>query len=214
MADTAAVESALDELSVRLRIPADLLNVHRQQPGRSRSREFRSIRYGAFLLSYGPFERFFNRLIEAHGGASQGLPATMDKIRERLAVQTGVTNTTADWRARVRIAPAPTSPDKRAKWAYLDSQRLRDYLLDAKSLRNLLAHGADPTRASNRSATLPILASGGVSVNLMWVEGFLQAVEDLASITAINLAGRSVRIPDWPAPDRSGVSKAELPSPY
>lgn len=84
------VQFALDELADRLVVPADLISVHRDDPSRSRSRRYQSIRYEAFLLTYGPFERFFNRLIELQGGPSQGLSLTTDKLRstfeQRLAV--------------------------------------------------------------------------------------------------------------------------------
>ncbi|MER7009564.1 hypothetical protein ABT297_41865 [Dactylosporangium sp. NPDC000555] len=214
MANDAAVQEALHELAGRLVIPVDLIEVHRRQPSLGRTREFQSIRYGAFLLAYASFERYFNHLVELHGGPSRGLPATMDKIREAIATHLAVINATGQWRARVRVAPTRDSRDRRAKWTYLESQRLRDYLRDAQQLRHRLAHGAEPTGTTNHSQTLFALAKGGVSANLMWVEGFVQAVQDLASITAITISGPGVELPGWPEPTRSGVSAAMLPPPY
>ncbi|MDG6109519.1 hypothetical protein Daura_31790 [Dactylosporangium aurantiacum] len=209
------MQFALNELADRLVVPADLISVHRDDPARSRSRRYQSIRYGAFLLTYGPFERFFNRLIELHGGPSQGLSLTTDKLRSTFEQRLAVPNLTNSWKARVRVAPGTHSRDMRWRWIYLNGSALRDYLLDARRLRNLLAHGADPSDAENSSMTLYVRrAGGGHSVTLMWAEGFLQAAQDLASITARRLAGDDIALPDWPQPVRSGVS-ARLPeAPY
>jgi|SRR3954452_15690454 hypothetical protein len=90
-----------------------------------------------------------------------------------------------------------------------------DYLLDARRLRHLLAHGADPSGADNCSMTLYVRrGDAGHSVTLMWGEGFLQAAQDIASLTARRLVGQDISLPDWPQPVRSGVS-ARLPdAPY
>lgn len=209
-----AVQEALSELAARLVIPADLISVHRSQPGRARTRRHQSIRYGAFLLAYGPFERFFNSLIEQHGGPSQGLSPLPDKLRQKFRDGLGVADLTRSWRARARVSPGALSADRRWRWTTIQGQPLRDYLADAKRLRNLLAHGGDPKAGSNTSGTLHPLSNGGFSINLMWVEGFLQVVEDLSSITAIELVGPDVPLPTWPEPVRSGVS-ARLPlAPY
>ncbi len=214
MVDANAVQAAVDELATRLVIPADLITVHRSQPGRGRSREYRSIRYGAFLLTYGPFERFFNRLVEWHGGPAQGLAPTPDTLREKFRRQLGVENLTRSWRARARVAPQPDARARLWRWTYIENQVLRDYLRDARRLRHLLAHGADPRDAPNEAGTLYVLGDGTVSVNLMWAEGFLQVVEDLAALTALDLAGREIILPSWPEPIRSDVSAARPPAPY
>ncbi|MBQ1041459.1 hypothetical protein KBX03_02955 [Micromonospora sp. C72] len=209
------VQFALEELADRLVVPADLISVHRDDPTRNRRRRYQSIRYGAFLLTYGPFERFFNRLIELHGGPSQGLSLSTDKLRSTFERRLAVPNLTKTWKARVRVAPGQHGGDKRWRWTYLAGPDLRDYLLDARRLRHLLAHGADPSDAENSSKTLYERRSdGGRSVTLMWAEGFLQAAQDIASSTARRLAGEEVALPDWPQPVRSGVS-ARLPdAPY
>src|SRR5262249_53875128 len=149
MIDAVAVQDALAELASRLVIPADLINVHRSDPNRSRAREYHSIRYGSFLLAYGPFERYFNRLVEKHGGPSRGLAPTTDKLRARFTQYLGVPDLTNSWRARARIAPVAKTGDSRWRWTYIQDQLLRDYLRDARQLRHLLAHGADPADAPN-----------------------------------------------------------------
>jgi hypothetical protein len=53
-------ESAGSELALRLRIPCDIVDVHRIND--SRARIYSSLRYGAFLLAYAPLESFFTQL--------------------------------------------------------------------------------------------------------------------------------------------------------
>src|SRR6266566_8547974 len=53
-------EAAGAELAVRLRIPCDIVDVHRVND--SRARIYSSLRYGAFLLAYAPLESFFTQL--------------------------------------------------------------------------------------------------------------------------------------------------------
>jgi hypothetical protein len=53
-------------------------------------------------------------------------------------------------------------------------------------------------------------SDGGRSVTLMWAEGFLQAAQDIASLTARRLAGGDISLPDWPQP----VSAATEQSPW
>lgn len=214
MVDIPAVEAALEELAHRLVIPADLISVHRAPGAASQKQEYRSIRYGAFLLAYGPLERFFNRLVERHGGPSRGLPLTTDKVRQTFHERLGTQNLTGSWRARARVAPGPWAPDRRWRWTYIDGTQLRDYLRDACQMRHLLAHGADPKDTPNDSRTLYVLKNGSVSVTLMWVEGFLQVAQDLAAQTAMELAGDDVQLPSWHQPVRSGVSASLPPAPH
>jgi hypothetical protein len=97
----------------------------------------------------------------------------------------------------------------------LKGRRLSLYLMDMKSLRDLLSHGSDPTLVTNNSQTLWPLVNGRFSMRLMGVEGLIQAVEDIASCTAISIAGSGVHLPIWPSPPESGVSaEGRLPSPY
>ncbi|MEU9509336.1 hypothetical protein AB0D32_24005 [Micromonospora sp. NPDC048170] len=55
---------------------------------------------------------------------------------------------------------------------------------------------------------------GKTSITLMWVEGFVQATQDLATITALELTNDATLIPDWPVPPRTGVSANPPPPPY
>jgi hypothetical protein len=87
--------------------------------------------------------------------------------------------------------------------------------MDMKSLRDLLIHGSDPSRVTNKSDALWPLKKGGFSMRLMGVEGFIQAAQDIASCTALAIAGVDAEIPQWPTPPPSGVSEqGRLPDPY
>ncbi|MEU4690104.1 hypothetical protein [Actinoplanes sp. NPDC023714] len=171
------------------------------------------MRYGAFLRAYAPFEMFFNELISAHGGPRQGTPATVERIRERCARHLGVPDVTHRWRARVRSQPEP-GRGGRWLWRTIQEPQLSAYLRDAKAVRNRLAHGDDPHTAPNTSGTLFDRRNGTTSITLMWVEGFVQATQDLATITALELTGDMSIIPGWPIPPRTGVSAGPPPPPY
>ncbi|MFD4231358.1 hypothetical protein [Streptomyces sp. NPDC058545] len=207
MVDYKAVHGALDELATRLVIPADMIQVHREAS--DRTRKYTSLRHGAFLLTYAPFERFFNRLAEAHGGASRGLAVNPDRIRFTLHQHTGITDATAAWKARARVAPDAARSTNISPWIYIERARLRDYLADAQRLRNLLAHGAAHLGDQNRSGTLHVVR-GGYSARLMWVEGFLQAAQDLAAQTALTLTNGQASLPEWPSPQLSATSRSGL----
>ncbi|MDG4761331.1 hypothetical protein [Micromonospora sp. WMMD710] len=214
MVDTAAVQQALANLATRLATPVDFINIHRANKDEAkRNPRYRSMRYGSFLHAYGPFEMFFNELIGAHGGPRQGTPATMDRIRERIAQHLQIPNVTRQWQARVRTQPLP-GRGGRWLWTTIQTQRLGDYLRDAKAVRNRLAHGDDPHPAPNTSGTLYDRKDGKTSITLMWVEGFVQATQDLATITALELTNDTTLVPDWPEPPRTGVSANPPPPPY
>jgi len=101
--DVAAVEEALGVLAVRLVTPVDLITIHWDNMDEARrNSRYRSMRYGAFLLTYGPFEMFFNQVIGAHGGPRQNTPANRERIRQRFGQHLGVPDVTAQWRAWVR----------------------------------------------------------------------------------------------------------------
>ncbi|MFI6824143.1 hypothetical protein ACIBJE_24860 [Micromonospora sp. NPDC050187] len=214
MVDVAAVEEALSVLAARLVTPVDLITIHRDNIDEAkRNSRYRSMRYGAFLLTYGPFEMFFNHVIGAHGGPTQGTPATMERVRQRFSQHLGISDVTGQWRARVRAQPEP-GRGGRWLWTTIEAQRLDDYLRDAKAVRNRLAHGDDPQTAPNASGTLYDRKDGKTSITLMWVEGFVQAAQDLATITALELTGDNALIPEWPVPPRTGVSANPPALPY
>lgn len=80
-----------------------------------------------------------------------------------------------------------------------------------KSLRDLLSHGGDPYTATNDSGALwPV--KKGASMQLMGVEGFLQACSDLAGQTILSYGGDLANIPTWPGPKRSGLSAKNAPN--
>ncbi|WP_212825220.1 hypothetical protein [Polymorphospora rubra] len=192
----------------------DLIAIHRADKDEAkRNPQYRSLRFGAFLQAYGPFEMFFNDLIGAHGGPSQGTPATVNRVRERIGQYLEVPDVTRRWRARVRSQPEP-GRGGRWLWTTIQARQLDDYLRDAKAVRNRLAHGDDPQTAPNASGTLYSRIDGKTSITLMWVEGFVQATQDLATITALELTGDTTLIPDWPVPPRTAVSANPPPPPY
>ncbi|MFD6874633.1 MULTISPECIES: hypothetical protein [unclassified Streptomyces] len=86
------------------------------------------------------------------------------------------------------------------------------YLADMKSLRDILSHGGDPYTASNHSGALWSLKGGGHSMPLMGAEGFIQACCDLASQTVLAYGGSLADFPEWPEPERSGLSLERRPS--
>ncbi|WP_141723181.1 hypothetical protein [Micromonospora matsumotoense] len=88
------------------------------------------------------------------------------------------------------------------------------YLRDAKAVRNRLAYGDDPRTAPNASGTLHDRKDGKTSITLMWVEGFVQAVQDLATITAFEVTGENVLIPERQVPPRTGMSANPPAPPY
>jgi hypothetical protein len=79
-------EAAGLELAARLRMPCDIVDVHRVND--SRARIYSSLRYGAFLLAYAPLESFFTQLTQYSKRANgRALPLNLDKIQRELAVQ-------------------------------------------------------------------------------------------------------------------------------
>ena len=111
-------ESAGDELALRLRIPCDIVDVHRIN--NSRAKIYSSLRYGAFLLAYAPLESFFSQLTwypeRANGRA---LPFNLDKIQRELDLQwPNVRFQTSLWEGRTR--QQPTRSGHRSEWAHLE----------------------------------------------------------------------------------------------
>jgi hypothetical protein len=202
-------ESAGGELALRLRIPCDIVDVHRLND--SRARIYSSLRYGAFLLAYAPFESFFTQLTQYAGRASgRALPLNLDKIQRELDLQwPDARFQTNLWEGRTR--QQPTRPGSRSEWAHLRGGRLKDYLSDMKRLRDLLSHGGDPVTVTNDGRTL-WQVRGGWSLRLMGVEGFIQFVEDLAEQAILEAGVPLERIPTWPELQRSGISLSGLPS--
>jgi hypothetical protein len=215
MGDVETVNAALAELAARLQIPCDVIAVHRTEVGPGgREKKYASLRYGAFLLAYAPFEGFFENLTDYRKTKNRVLGLSPDKIRGAVADAYGVKNVTSGWAARTRSAPV-VGTGGRSPWVMLEGRRLHDYLGDMKTLRDLLSHGRSPEDVTNAARTLHQLASGKHSIRLMGVEGFIQVIQDIASETALAIVGPSALLPAWPAPPSTGASDAgRLPRPY
>ncbi|GAB3245244.1 hypothetical protein [Arthrobacter pigmenti] len=80
-----------------------------------------------------------------------------------------------------------------------------------KKLPDLLNHGQDPRTTANTSGALWPLADGGQSMRLMGAEGFIQACCDLSEQTVLAYGGGEGDFPDWPEPERSGLSAEKRP---
>lgn len=196
------------ELSIRLRIPCDIVDVHRVNG--SQKRIYSSLRYGAFLLAYAPLESFFTQFTGyAERANGRSLPLNPDKIQRELdRNRPGIRFNTNLWEGRTR--QQPSRPGSRSEWALLKGGRLKNYLSDMKMLRDLLSHGNEPYNVTNSGQTLWEVR-GGWSLRLMGVEGFIQFVEDLAEQALLEAGVPSERVPTWPEPQRSGISMSGLP---
>jgi hypothetical protein len=211
----AITNEALQELARKLVIACDVIAVHRDVGGRlgGRERKWASLRYGAFLLAYAPFEAFFDELTDYRATKNRNLGTSRDRIRGACQKRLGISDATSLWKARMRVPPLGAFT--RTRWETLEGERLTAYLSDMMSLRNLLSHGADPTDVTNESKTLWPLANGKFSMRLTSVEGFIWAVEDIATCTGLAIAGKEVVVPDWPRPLESGISSRGRPgNPY
>lgn len=211
----AIANGELQELARKLVIACDVIAVHRDDVGSGggRARKWASLRYGAFLLAYAPFEAFFDGLTDYRATKHRTLSIDPERVRNACQQSLGIPNVTKSWRARTRVWPA--SLGARSRWETLDGERLRNYLLDMKSLRDLLSHGSDPQNVTNGARTLWPLKGGRFSMRLMGVEGFIWAIEDIATCTGLAIAGKQVVVPKWPRPVESGISATgRPPNPY
>jgi hypothetical protein len=202
-------ESAGNALGLRLRIPCDIVDVHRRNG--SRAKIYSSLRYGAFLLAYAPLEGFFTQLTQyAERASGRALPLNLDRIQRELDVRWPHARFQTNlWEGRTR--QQPTRPGSRSEWACLKGGRLKEYLSDMKKLRDLLSHGGDPVSVTNYGRTLWKVREGW-SFRLMGVEGFIQFVEDLAEQALLEAGVPPERVPVWPEPQRSGISLSGRPS--
>lgn len=187
-----------------------MIKIHRQDESQGRSKEYQSLRYGAFILTYGPFENFFENITGYRKKKNRTLPIEPDRIRDAIHREYGVSNVTASWSARTRTGGGPTW--SRDPWILLTGSQLNIYLRDLASLRNLLSHGSNPKKMSNKSKLFPI-TKNGPSIHITAVEGFIQATQDIASETAISISGEFTNIPSWPEPPRTTARKL-IPAPY
>lgn len=207
---------AANQLSATLENPVLLVTLHRDLDGLAgrdgkplgRTAKQYALRWGAFSTAYAAIESFFNHVLTEGQPRPKVIPLNPDKLRNE-ARQHDVRVFTNDW--GVRTVTPGHFPWSRPRWrTYVGSQALRHYLGDMKSLRDRLNHGGDVKAVSNESSALwPI--SGGHSMSIMGVEGFIQACTDLAHQTVLAYGGTADQLPIWPEPQRSVLSAEKRP---
>lgn len=212
------VIDAAHALADGLANPSMLVTLHRDVDklhgldGRrlGRSKKQHALRWSIFTMTYAALEAFFNDILR-EPSSTRVLPLHPDKLRNAGAKQ-GVQLFTNDWGLRTR-ALRPGSSTGHSRWVtFTGSQALNEYLGDMKYLRDLLTHGQDPMRATNKSGGLWPLARGRNSMRLMEAEGFMQACCDLAAQTVLAYGGLVSDLPAWPEPERSGLSAEKRPN--
>lgn len=222
------VIEAAEVTAARLEIPTKLITLHRdlqdaKMPDGSSIQRAKqhSLRWGIFLLVYGQAEGFFNEIL-GFRYECRTLPLNPDKIARQAAERHSVKLFAQDWGVRTRTLRGLRGG--RSDWeTYIGTERVRIYLADMKSLRDLLAHGDDPNMATNNSGALWVLkekrdpragddhSNRKVSMRLMGVEGFVQATTDLIAQTILAYGGTLEDVPDWPEPARSKLSAEDRP---
>lgn len=207
-----------NRLAVSLETPALLISLHRDitdlqgSTGRSLRKKQQALRWGIFSWSYSATEAFFNDLLqESNAPNNRTLPLNPDKLRNS-GTKIGVKLFTNEWGVRTIGLGKHPERGNRARWrVYQGAADLRNYMADMKELRDILSHGGDPFTMSNRSGALNVTREGN-SLTLREAEGFLQACTDLASQTVLAFGGDLSQLPDWPEPQRSGLSAESMPS--
>ena len=161
-------------------------------------------------MAYAATEAFFNDVLALDPPRTRALPLNPDKLRN-VGQQHGVQLFTNKWGVRTRTLGSV--PGNRSRWkAYVGTQDVKLYLADMKNLRDILNHGGDPYAVSNHSGALWSMTGGRHSMRLMGAEGFIQACCDLASQTVLAHGGSHADFPEWPEPERSGLSAERRPS--
>lgn len=212
------VLQAADHLSTSLSNPTLLITLHRDiddctgRDGKplGRSPKQYALRWGIFVMAYAGIEWFFNDALAGDSPRNRRpIPLHPDRLRaeaEKQQVKLFANN----WGVRT-VTPGHFAWS-RPRWrAYVGSQSLRNYLGDMKNLRDRLSHGGDVKGVSNDSHALwPV--SGGHSMSIMGVEGFIQACTDLAAQAVLAYGGTIDQLPPWPEPQRSGLSSERRPA--
>ncbi|WP_314856035.1 hypothetical protein [uncultured Microbacterium sp.] len=208
--------AAAERLAVALREPTLLVTLHRDLGDlgagwtESPRKKTSALRWGIFTMSYAATEAFFNDVL-APEGHNRVLPLNPDRLRGA-GQECGVELFTRQWGVRTRVKGSARGRGNRSRWATLEGDReVRAYLSDMKGLRDRLSHGRDPFTTPNASGALWVQKKGN-SMNLMGVEGFLQACTDLASQTILAFGGGLEQVPDWPTPRRSSISGEKRPA--
>lgn len=216
MSTVSRTQDALGRLAESLVVPCDIVTVHRQHSPKSRTKEFYSLRYGALLLALAAFDAFLTTSSgfgDKSGHRSVGL--NPDRLRRAFHEGTGVVNITGAWHARARVAPEKLGRHHhRSPWYLFEGNELVRYLDDLQVARNILAHGGTLNGLQNKSGALHKI-KGGFSIRLMTVEGTIQAIEDIASQTALVVGVPRAAIPKWPSPQSTKFADTgRLPVPY
>lgn len=207
---------AADRLASALQDPVMLISLHRDlgklETGWAHTprKKMSALRWGIFMMTYAAMEAFFNDVLSEEG-VTRVLPLNPDKIRGA-GQKYGVTLFTSDWGIRTRTKGIPAGIGNRSRWTtYEGVEQVRDYLADMKCLRDILSHGGDPYSTSNLSGALWIQQKGN-SINLMGVEGFVQACIDMATQTILEFGGILYQSPEWSVPTRSVISAEKRPA--
>ena len=216
-ADRPKAVAAADSLAAGLVNPSLLVTLHRDLEGLvakdgsslGRSPKQYALRWAIFTMSYAAVEAFFNDVLLDGESPTRHLTLHPDKLRDA-GRKAGVELFTRDWGVRTRVVGLAAG--NRLRWMlFRGTQEIRTYLADMKNLRDILSHGGDPRLVSNASGALWSLADGKHSMRLMGAEGFIQVCCDLAAQTVLAYGGSVDGLPDWPEPERSGLSAERRP---
>jgi hypothetical protein len=179
-----------------LELPIDLVATKRKfQPGLGRTmRPMNRFHLLAGSLAVAAFDVYVHELIHP----TRPVAFNYDKIRDAFD-RAGNPNVTKGWEARLRVR----SPDaKSGHWRWVERRKaedLRTCISAAVQARNAASHGG--------SAAAIVVPEAKTNLNLMWAEGLIQAVQDLAYCLAERL-DPDVRLPPQLEPPRTAASAA------
>ena len=178
-----------------LELPIDLIATKRRfQPGKGRTMKPMDKFYLlAGSLAVAAFDIYVHELIHP----TRTVPFHYDKIRVAFE-RSGYPNVTKGWEARLRLR---TADAKTGHWRWVERRKpddLRKFMDAAVQARNAASHGG--------SASAVVVPEAKTNLNLMWAEGLIQAVQDLAYCVAERL-DPTVQLPAQMDPPRTGVSE-------
>lgn len=111
--------------------------------------------------------------------------------------------------ARCRVAPSGST--RIWRWAVLTGPDLDDYLSDAYTIRNRIAHTGSPNGARVTSTWFCSAKGTPASITLMAAEGLLQAAQDVSFMVATTAEQRNWRFRLPPRTD-TGLMPSDLES--
>jgi hypothetical protein len=167
------IERAVGEMHRALALPIDLISTKRMfQPGPGRTmRPMNRFHFIAGALAVAAFDVFTRELV----GGTRAIPFQYDKVRDRFAKANLHSNITGEWEARARVR-APGAKLGHWRWVtYNSGKKIREYMVAAEDARNATSHGG--------SAAAILVPHTERGLNLMWAEGLIQFVQDLAYCT-------------------------------